>query len=135
MLGSCSKESIYNRFRFFFTWSTHEVATRYCYIDYDREMAIVSEVVEDGKRVLTGVGRLVADPDLETAEYAVLVSDRWQNRGLGGLLTDKCMEIAREWGIKLSMPRPRPTTPAWSICLRIGTSAWISKLADPWLMS
>lgn len=100
LLGSCSKESIYNRFRFFFNWSTHEVATRYCYIDYDREMAIVSEILEDGKRRLTGVGRLVADPDLETAEYAVLVSDRWQNRGLGGMLTDRCMEIARDWGMK-----------------------------------
>lgn len=100
LLGSCSRESIYNRFRFFFNWSTHEVATRYCYIDYDREMAIVSEIEENGEKRLTGVGRLVADPDLETVEYAVLVSDRWQNRGLGGMLTDVCLEIAREWGMK-----------------------------------
>ncbi len=100
LLGSCSRESIYNRFRFFFNWSTHEVATRYCYIDYDREMAIVSEIEENGEKKLTGVGRLVADPDLETVEYAVLVSDRWQNRGLGGMLTDVCLDIAREWGMK-----------------------------------
>lgn len=100
MLGSCSRESIYNRFRFFFNWSTHEVATRYCYIDYDREMAIVSEIEENGQKKLTGVGRLVADPDLETVEYAVLVTDRWQNRGLGGLLTDMCMDIAGDWGMK-----------------------------------
>ena len=100
MLGSCSKESIYNRFRFFFNWSTHDVATRYCYIDYDREMAIVSEVEENGEKKLTGVGRLVADPDLETVEYAVLVTDEWQNRGLGGLLTDMCMDIAKDWGMK-----------------------------------
>ncbi len=76
------------------------MATRYCYIDYDREMAIVSEIEENGEKRLTGVGRLVADPDLETVEYAVLVSDRWQNRGLGGMLTDVCLEIAREWGMK-----------------------------------
>jgi len=100
LLGSCSRESIYNRFRFFFNWSTHEVATRYCYIDYDREMAIVSEIVENGARKLTGVGRLVADPDLETVEYAVLVSDMWQNRGLGGMLTDACLRIAGEWGMR-----------------------------------
>ena len=100
LLGSCSKESIYNRFRFFFNWSTHEVATRYCYIDYDRELAIVSEVVENGVKKLTGVGRLVADPDLETVEYAVLLSDPWQNRGLGGMITDVCLDIAREWGMK-----------------------------------
>nr|MEE4267948.1 bifunctional acetate--CoA ligase family protein/GNAT family N-acetyltransferase [Candidatus Krumholzibacteria bacterium] len=100
MLGRCSKESIYNRFRFFFNWSTHEVATRYCYIDYDREMAIVAEVELEGRRALVGVGRLVADPEVESAEYAVLVTDQWQNRGLGGLLTDTCMAIAEDWGIK-----------------------------------
>jgi acetyltransferase len=100
MLGSCSRESIYNRFRFFFNWSTHEVASRYCYIDYDREMAIVAEVKEDGRKRLAGVGRLVSDPDLETVEYAVLVCDRWQNRGLGGLLTDLCTSIAGLWGMK-----------------------------------
>ena len=100
LLGSCSKESIYNRFRFFFNWSTHEVATRYCYIDYDRELAIVSEVIEDGVKKLTGVGRLVADPDLETVEYAVLLSDPWQNRGLGGMITDVCLDIAKDWGMK-----------------------------------
>jgi len=100
LLGSCSKESIYSRFRFFFNWSTHEAATRYCYIDYDREIAIVAEREEEGKNKLLGVGRLVADPDVESVEYAVLVGDPWQNKGLGGLLTDHCMDIARRWGIK-----------------------------------
>lgn len=100
MLGSCSRESLYSRFRFFFNWSSHEVATRYCYIDYDREMALVAEVNEDGQKRLAGVGRLICDPDGEAAEYAVLVADPWQNRGLGGLLTDRCLEIARSWGVR-----------------------------------
>jgi acetyltransferase len=42
----------------------------------------------------------VADPDHQTVEYAVLVGDPWQNMGLGGLLTDYCIEIARDWGLK-----------------------------------
>ena len=83
MLASCSRETIYSRFRYFFQWSEHSVATRYCYIDYDREIAMVAETGEGGQRRLVGVGRLVADPDHETVEYAVLVSDAWQNRGLG----------------------------------------------------
>ena len=49
MLGSCSKETIYSRFRYFFHWASHEVATRFCYIDYDREIAIVAEVEEEGR--------------------------------------------------------------------------------------
>ncbi|MDZ7375075.1 MAG: bifunctional acetate--CoA ligase family protein/GNAT family N-acetyltransferase, partial [candidate division KSB1 bacterium] len=100
MLASCSRESIYQRFRYFFQWAYHEVAVRYCFIDYDREIAIVAELNENGTRKLLGVGRLVGDPDLNTAEYAVLVTDAWQDKGLGSLLTDYCIEIAQSWGVK-----------------------------------
>ncbi|MBN2055648.1 GNAT family N-acetyltransferase, partial [bacterium] len=100
MLGSCSRESIYSRFRYFFHWESHEVASRYCFIDYDREIAIVAEVVLNGERSLVGVGRLIADPDHEVVEYAVLVTDAWQNKGLGGVLTDCCMAIAERWGLR-----------------------------------
>jgi len=100
MLGSCSKESIYSRFRYFFHWETHEVATRYCYIDYDREIAIVAEIVEEGKRKLIGVGRLIADPDHETVEFAILIVDAYQQKDLGNILTDYCLEIARTWNLK-----------------------------------
>lgn len=100
LLASCSPESRYARFRYLFQWSAHEVATRYCFIDYDREIAIVAERSEGAERSLVGVGRLIADPDLETVEYAVLVSDAYQNRGLGGVLTDYCLEIAKRWGPK-----------------------------------
>jgi acetyltransferase len=100
LLGSCSRESIYSRFRYFFQWQSHEVATRYCYIDYDREIAIVAEIREGDKRKLIGVGRLIADPDHETVEYAILISDLWQNRDIGGILTDYCFEIAKHWGLK-----------------------------------
>jgi acetyltransferase len=100
LLASCSRESIYQRFRYFFQWASHEVATRYCYIDYDREIAIVAEVMEDGKRKLLGVGRLIADPEHESVEYAILITDKWQGKDLGNQLTDYCMEIARKWGLK-----------------------------------
>ncbi len=100
LLGLCSRESIYMRFRGFPAWSSHETAVRYCYIDYDREMAIVAEVEEAGRRRLLGVGRLIADPMRESAEYAVLVGDPWQERGLGGVLTDHCLAIARDWGVR-----------------------------------
>ena len=100
MLASCSPETIYARFRYLFHWSTHQAATHFCFTDYDREIAIVAETKEVGQRRLVGVGRLVADPDRETVEYAVLVTDAWQNRRLGGVLTDYCLEIAAGWGLK-----------------------------------
>jgi len=100
LLGSCSKESIYSRFRYFFQWSSHDVATRYCYIDYDREIAIVAEIEEEGSKKLVGVGRLISDPEHLTAEYAILITDKWQNKDMGGILTDYCIDIAQKWGIK-----------------------------------
>jgi acetyltransferase len=100
LLASCSKESIYSRFRYFFHWESHDVAARYCYIDYDREIAIVAEIEEEGKRKLLGVGRLIADPDHEEVEYAVLIADAWQQKELGSLLTDYCLDIAKRWKLR-----------------------------------
>jgi acetyltransferase len=100
MLDACSPESIRSRFRGMVK-HTHEFATRYCFIDYDRELAIVAEFqAPDGTRKLLGVGRIVADPDCENAEYAVLVADPWQGLGVSDLLTDYCLEIARAWGVR-----------------------------------
>jgi len=100
MIGSCSKESLYSRFRYFFHWQSHEVATRYCYIDYDRELAIVAEIIEDNRKKLIGVGRLIADPDHESVEYAILIVDSWQHKDLGNIITDFCLEIAKKWKLK-----------------------------------
>jgi len=100
LLGSCSRETIYSRFRYFFQWAVHSVAVRYCFIDYDREIAIVAERADDDSGALIGVGRLVADPSHETVEYAVLISDAWQNQGLGAILTDYCWDIAKGWNLK-----------------------------------
>jgi len=100
LLANCSTQSIWFRFRYLFKQTTHEMATRYCFIDYDREIGIVAEIEEEGQNKLIGVGRLVADMNHEEAEYAVIVVDRWHGRGLGGLLTDYCLEVARRWGVK-----------------------------------
>lgn len=100
MLAACSEETIRSRFRGLFRHTSHEMATRYCFIDYDREMALVAEAEDAGETRLLGVGRLVADPDRQFAEYAILVADPWQNQGLAGPLTERCLEIARSWGVR-----------------------------------
>jgi acetyltransferase len=100
LLSSCSTQTLWFRFSYLFKQSTHEMASRYCFIDYDREMAIVAEAEENGERKLIGVGRLVADVNHEVAEYGLIVVDRWHGHGLGGLLTDFCLDIAKQWGVK-----------------------------------
>ncbi len=100
LLAHCSQESIRSRFSSLVSKSTHEMATRYCFVDYDREIAIVAELEENGQRRLAGVGRLVADANHDVAEFALLVGDRWQGRGLGSMLSDYCLEVAKRWGVK-----------------------------------
>lgn len=101
LLASCSKESIYHRFRYDFYFDSHDIASQYCFIDYDREIAIVAEVEEEGRKKLIGVGRLIADPDVEVMEYAILITDAWQKKELGFTLTNYCMEIAKMRGVKI----------------------------------
>lgn len=100
MLHGCSAESIRMRFFSLVSEFTHEMAVRYCVNDYDRELALVAEAEHEGKRVIVGVGRLQADPDHHTAEYAVLIPDAWQRLGIGNALTDVCLRIAKDWGIR-----------------------------------
>lgn len=101
MFKSFSEETV--RFRFFriIKDTPHEVRTRYCNIDYDREMAIVGEVTEDGTRRFLGVTRLISDPvKPEEAEFALVVSDKYQRLGLGSEFIDYTFAIARDKGIR-----------------------------------
>ena len=100
LLASCSKESIYSRFRYNFHFDSHEVATQFCYIDYAREIGIVAEIEKNGQKKLIGVGRLIADLDHESVEYAILITDAWQKKELGTFLTEYCVEIAKHWDVK-----------------------------------
>jgi acetyltransferase len=108
LLANCSRESLWFRFRYVFKGSTHDMATRYCYIDYDREIAIVAELEVEGRRQLIGVLRLVSDADHRDAEYAILVVDAWQGKGLGGILTDFGLEICKAWGIRRVVAETSP---------------------------
>ena len=98
MLLECSPETIRGRFRSLFRQMTHEMAARFCFMDYDRELAIVAEATS-AERKLIGVGHLICDADHTDAEYAVLVSDPWQRRGVGSLITETCVKIAADWGL------------------------------------
>ena len=116
MLSSCSKESIYHRFRYDFYFDSHEIASKYCFIDYDREIAIVAEVEEEGRKKLIGVGRLIADPDVELMEYAVLIVDAWQKKELGHIITSYCVDIAKSRGVrKLVAETTRDNKPMISV--------------------
>ena len=77
--------------------TAHERLTRICFIDYDREMALVVEhKKEDGNPEIIGIGRLSQVRGLNEGEMAVLVDDRFQHQGLGTELYRRLIEVAHE---------------------------------------
>ena len=100
MLATLSEEA--TKWRFFSTVRPldHEWLIVFCNIDYDRHMAIVAEVNEKGKKKIIGVARLIKNPVSATAEFAVLVHDAYQGRGLGYKLTEMLIEIGRRGGLE-----------------------------------
>jgi acetyltransferase len=108
MLSTLSPDTLRGRFFHFIRNITHEELTRFCNIDYDREMAIVAEMRQADVRSIIGVGRIVIESDLKTGEFALLVHDDYQDRGLGSKLLDIIIGIGLEkrleviYGIVLS---------------------------------
>ena len=73
--------------------------TRYCNLDYDREIAIVAAPKQDGTRLI-GAVRLIVDADRKSGEFAVLVCDEWQGRGLGSKLMDSIVMVAKDMHLR-----------------------------------
>ncbi|PTD98100.1 bifunctional acetate--CoA ligase family protein/GNAT family N-acetyltransferase [Pseudothauera lacus] len=75
------------------------MVARLTQIDYDREMAFLATVEEDGKEMEIGVCRYAVNPDGESCEFAVVVADEWQHRGLARRLMGILIETARNKGL------------------------------------
>jgi acetyltransferase len=89
------------RLRFFGAVGTfdHSQLARMTQIDYDREMALIATVQnEDGSPHTLGVVRAMADPDNETAEFAVAIRSDQKGKGLGRLLMQRIVAYAKARG-------------------------------------
>jgi acetyltransferase len=74
----------------------HQRLRRVCFIDYDREIALVADLKkDDGSHQILGVGRLIKEHGTNEAEFAVLISDPWQGKGLGTELLKLLVQIGR----------------------------------------
>jgi acetyltransferase len=100
LLRTSSENTLMMRFFRKITDMSHEELTRYCHIDYDREMSFVAVVREGDREKIIAEVRISRLPDLENAEMAIVVGDRWQGQGIGKALCMHGMKIAMETGIK-----------------------------------
>jgi acetyltransferase len=99
MLSACSPKSLYSRYERVVNEPSSELAGRLCCPDLRTELTVVAEICVNGSPLLIGVAQLLTDPAREAAEYAVLVADPWQNKGLGSAFTDCCLRLAHAWGV------------------------------------
>ena len=76
----------------------HERLVRICHVDGNREAALVVDLTDEltGQHRILGVGRLIKFDTGKEGEVAILVSDRYQRRGLGTELLRRVVQIARD---------------------------------------
>ena len=81
--------------------TAHERLRRICAVDFDREFVLVAEGRDETRGVpaILGVARLQRDREGEAAEFAVVVADRHQGRGVGGALMRQVIAVARQEGV------------------------------------
>jgi acetyltransferase len=95
-----SERSVY--FRYFHAMRltqriAHDRLTRICFIDYEREIAlVVLRTDEKGDQEILGVGRLIKVHGTQEGEFALLVSDNWHHHGLGFELLKRLVDIGRQ---------------------------------------
>ncbi|HMV19357.1 MAG TPA: GNAT family N-acetyltransferase, partial [Rhodocyclaceae bacterium] len=75
------------------------MVARLTQIDYDREMAFVATIEENDAEVEIGVARYAVNPDGESCEFAIVVAEDWQHRGLARRLMGVLIETARNRGL------------------------------------
>jgi acetyltransferase len=96
-----SEESVYFRWLHMIKLDqrvAHERLVGICFIDYDREMALVAEHTDPrtGEPAILGVGRLIKNRWSDAAEFAVLIADQYQHRGLGTELLRRLIQVGRD---------------------------------------
>lgn len=94
-----SPQSKYFRFMQSLQELTPTMLVRFTQIDYDREMALIAVRMQQGEEQELGVARYVTNPDGDSCEFAIVVSDEWRNKGIGSTLMTELMKVAKAKGL------------------------------------
>ncbi len=96
-----SPESKYYRFMQAIDELTPEMLVRFTQLDYSREMAIIAVTDQEEKPTQLGVARYTVNPDGDSCEFAIAVSDKHHGMGIGTQLMESLMEAARYHAVKV----------------------------------
>jgi len=98
-----SAETKYFRFMNSIHELSLEMLVRFTQIDYHNEMALVAVKpgIDGAEEEEAGVARYMTNPDQKSCEFAVVVADKWQGKGIARLLMLKLLDIARNRGLEV----------------------------------
>jgi acetyltransferase len=100
---------------------TPAMLMRFTQIDYDREMAFVAVSEEGGREKEIAVARYVTNPDGKTCEFAIVVADSWQSRGLGRRMMELLVDVARARGLEVMVGHILAANqPMLAMCAKLG---------------
>jgi acetyltransferase len=94
-VNNLSERSRYLRFMYSLQEITPDQLSRFTQIDYDREMALVAVAEEEGGERQIGVARYYSLPDPSCCEFAIVIADDWQHRGVARRLMAALVDAAR----------------------------------------
>jgi acetyltransferase len=100
LFDTLSPTSIYHRFFSPMKSLPHHMLVRFTQIDYDREIALVALNNDENQEKMPGVARIIGKPDGDEGEFAVIVGDPWQGKGVGAELLKRCLRIVKERGMQ-----------------------------------
>ena len=96
-----SEQSKFLRFMFGLRDLTPAMLSRFTQIDYDRELALIAVIDTPEGEQQIGVVRYTTLPDEETCEFAIVVGDDWQGKGLARRMFTRLIEAARARRLKV----------------------------------
>jgi len=99
-VNSCSPRSLWLRFLSPFS-ATPETAQRFCNINPEEEVAVAAEVTEGDRKQLIAIARLIKCQPRDEVEYAVIVTDSWQQQRLGRMLSSACLNLAKYLDVRV----------------------------------
>jgi len=74
---------------------SHENLIRICFNDYERDISMVA--INNNKEIM-GIGKISSIRSSNDATFAIVIKDKWQNKGLGGQLLQMLLDIAKDKG-------------------------------------
>ena len=100
-IRNLSMRAKYFRFMQSITELSPHMLARFTQIDYDREMALIAVVYLEGQETEIGVARYVTNPDGKSCDFAIVIADEWQRKGIAHRLMQQLVETARAHSLRL----------------------------------